>query len=449
MEKTKEQNTSFAGSIIKIALPVTLQSMLRSSFSMVDQVMIGQLGSESIAGIGLGGKFASMQSVILGAVTAAAAVMISQYMGQQNLKNVRRSFYANLLTALGVSLLFLLLGTVFAELIMSCYTEDMYSRQLAVQYLQVYSFIFLPAAISGIAQTMLCCMEAAAFSLCASIASLTINTGLNYLLIFGKFGFPALGVRGAAIGSVAAQSVSTLMTLGFLAWQLKRRGIRLSFEAGFDHAQRRAYGKILLPLLLCEFLWSLGENVYSGIYGHIGTQACAAMTMTAPIQGLTIGALCGLSQAAGILVGKSLGSQDYEKAYADAKKLMRGGLLGSLILSGLLLLFGKYYTEIYQVELAVKQMAYELLVVFAFVSPIKVQNMILGGGIIRSGGRTDYIMWIDIIGTWVFGVPCGLLAAFRLQLPVAWVYLLLSLEEGIRLAVSLIIFKKRIWMQKL
>lgn len=75
--------------------------------------------------------------------------------------------------------------------------------------------------------------------------------------------------------------------------------------------------------------------------------------------------------------------------------------------------------------------------------------MILGGGIIRSGGRTDYIMWIDIIGTWVFGVPCGLLAAFWLQLPVAWVYLLLSLEEGIRLAVSLIIFKKRIWMQKL
>ena len=94
-------------------------------------------------------------------------------------------------------------------------------------------------------------------------------------------------------------------------------------------------------------------------------------------------------------------------------------------------------------------MAYELLVVFAFISPIKVQNMILGGGIIRSGGRTDYIMWIDIIGTWVFGVPCGLLAAFWLQLPVAWVYLLLSLEEGIRLAVSLIIFKKRIWMQKL
>ena len=89
MEKNREWNTSFAGSIIKIALPVTLQSMLRSSFSMVDQVMIGQLGSESIAGIGLGGKFASMQSVILGAVTAAAAVMISQYMGQQNLKKCK------------------------------------------------------------------------------------------------------------------------------------------------------------------------------------------------------------------------------------------------------------------------------------------------------------------------------------------------------------------------
>ena len=209
------------------------------------------------------------------------------------------------------------------------------------------------------------------------------------------------------------------------------------------------YLGILAPILVCEFMWSLGENVYAAIYGNIGTDACAAMTMTGPIQGLMIGALSGLAQAAGILIGKSLGNEEYDKAYKDSKRMMWYGLAGSLVLSVALVLLGQFYVRIYNVEPQVRTMAYQLLVVFAIVSPVKVQNMILGGGIIRSGGKTQYVMWVDLIGTWIFGVPLGLLSAFVFDLPITYVYFILSMEEVVRLLISVVIFRKKRWMRTL
>ena len=204
-----------------------------------------------------------------------------------------------------------------------------------------------------------------------------------------------------------------------------------------------------MPILETEFLWSLGENVYAAIYGHMGTAECAAMTLTGPIQGLLIGALSGLAQAAGILIGKDLGKKEYDRAYWKAKKLMVYGLVGSLILSALLVLLSRYYVGIYQVEDNVREIGVQLLTVFAIVAPVKVLNMILGGGIIRSGGKTKYVMWIDTSGTWGFGVPLGLLAAFVLNLSIPYVYFILSMEECYRLLVSLVVFRRKNWMQSL
>lgn len=201
--------------------------------------------------------------------------------------------------------------------------------------------------------------------------------------------------------------------------------------------------------LLCEASWSLGENVYAAIYGHMGTAESAAMTLTAPIQGLVIGALCGLSQAAGVIVGKKLGGEDYDGAYRAAKRLMVYGAVGAAVLSALVVLTSGAYVEIYRVERTVKLLTRQILFVYALAAPFKVLNMILGGGILRSGGRTAYVMGIDMLGTWLFGVPLGLLGAFVWKLPIAYVYLLLSLEECVRFAVSMAVFRRRRWMNRL
>ena len=443
-----KQKNNFLKTVCNLAIPVALQSMLQASFSIIDQIMIGQLGSINVAGVGFAGKFSSIYSVVVSAIGAVAGIMISQYMGQQNKKEIRRSFYLNLILAIGLAVIFTLICAIFPYFIMGAYTKDELTKIVSGDYLRIISATFLPIAGATLLSTMFRCMEKAQFPLFASIASAILNTGLNYVLIFGKFGFAPMGVEGAAIATLISQYANFLIMLVMI---IKYRDYikKSPNNEKLPPINWPQYLKILMPILICEFAWSLGENVYAGIYGHIGTASSAAMTLINPIQGLMIGALCGLSQAAGVIIGKKLGSKDYDEAYISAKKLIAYGFVGSIILSFVIILTRYFYVEIYQVEANVKQLTTQILIAYALIAPFKVANMILGGGIIRSGGKTQYVMIIDFIGTWGFGVPLGLLAAFVFKLSIPYVYFILSLEECIRFGISVVIFRRKKWMQSL
>ena len=444
--KTKDH---FFKAVCTLAIPVALQSMLQSSFSMVDQIMIGQLGEINVAGVGLAGKFASIYSVVISAIGAVAGIMIAQYLGQKNRSEVRRSFFTNLLLGAGIAGMFMVICTLFPNQIMGAYTRDVQTRQAAAEYLMLISGTFVPMAGATLLSTLFRCLEKPRLPLYASILSALLNTGLNYIMIFGKLGISPMGVHGAAFATVISQCANFLLML----LMLSKNGFLLKSNEREPTATLRMnwgqYWSMLLPLLVCEVVWSLGENVYAAIYGHMSTDASAAMTLTNPIQGLVIGALCGLSQAASVIIGKHLGSGENEEAYWSAKKLMLYGAIGSALLSVIVMIASKAYVGIYQVDNAVKTMTMQILFAYAIVVPIKVLNMILGGGIIRSGGRTKYVMFIDMVGTWCFGVPLGLLSAFVWKLSIPYVYFLLSLEECIRFGISLIVFRRRKWMNQL
>ena len=444
-----EKNNSFFKTVCSLAIPVTLQSMLQSSFSIVDQIMIGQLGSVSVAGVGLAGKFASIYSVVISAIGAVAGIMISQYLGQKNRQEVRRSFYTNLLLGGGIAGVFTVLCILFSGQIMGLYTKDTATWQAAAAYLTLIAGTFIPLAGATMLSTLLRCTEKPNLPLYASIVSAVLNTGLNYVLIFGKFGFAPMGAKGAAIATVISQCANFLL----MVFMMPKKNSVLGKSKGASNIAAnfnwKQYLSMLLPILVCEVVWSLGENVYAAIYGHMGTDASAAMTLINPIQGLVIGALCGLSQAASVIIGKKLGNDDYEDAYAAGKKLILYGGIGAAILSVVVILTSAFYIEIYQVEEIVKELTRQILFAYALVAPFKVLNMILGGGIIRSGGRTKYVMFIDMIGTWCFGVPLGLLSAFVLKLSIPYVYFILSLEECIRFGISLVVFRNKNWMNRL
>ena len=439
------RQNSFFASVCALAVPVALQSMLQASFSIVDQIMIGQLGSVSVAGVGLAGKFASIYSVIVSAVGVVAGIMISQYLGQKNSREMRRSFSVNLLIALGLAGVFTLLCGGFPSQIMGLYTTDAPMGQAASSYLRIITATFLPIAGATLLSTLLRCMEKAQLPLYASIASAVLNTALNYVLIFGKLGLPAMGANGAAIATVISTWVNFLLMLVMLG----RNGSVLKASGRAGKFNLRQYLSMLLPILVCEFLWSLGENIYAAIYGHMGTEASAAMMLINPIQSLVIGALCGLSQAASVIIGKELGSREYNQAYRDSWRLIRYGLFGAVILSALVVVASPLYVQIYQVDDAVKLLTRQILLAYALIAPFKVLNMIAGGGILRSGGKTNYVMVIDMIGTWVFGVPLGLLSAFVWKLSIPCVYFILSLEECVRFGITVLALRSKRWMQSL
>ena len=183
--------------------------------------------------------------------------------------------------------------------------------------LGIISWTFIPLGICNILGTTLRCRDKSTWPLYIGIFSALLNTGLNYCLIFGNFGAPRFGIAGAAYASVISQAAGALISILCFCRLYGRIRISLSLgKAGYSQ-----YFLMLLPIVLNEFFWSVGQSVYTYVYGHMGTNELAGMSLTGAVQGLTMGALSGLSQAAGILIGKRLGSREYDAAYEDSKKL--------------------------------------------------------------------------------------------------------------------------------
>lgn len=216
-QKMIEGKKAFQKELLQIAVPVTLQCLMQSSFSVVDQIMTGQLGSISIAGIGLGGKFASIYSVVIAAVASVAGIMLAQYIGKKDNEEAGRSFYTNLAVSFLLAAVFTALSMMMPYRILGLYTNDAAAVQGGVEYLRIYALSFLPVAVTSIFSAYLRCACAAKIPLYAGIFASVANTVLNYLLIFGKAGFQAMGVKGAAWSSVMAQAAGCILTVIFFS----------------------------------------------------------------------------------------------------------------------------------------------------------------------------------------------------------------------------------------
>ena len=433
---------TFEKQVINIAIPVALQSMLQSSFSMIDQIMVGQLGEKSISAVEIAGKPGFIYSVVVGAVCTIAGIMISQYIGKKDRESEEKSICVNFLVMMLTGIAFFFISRMFPLQFIRLFTNDARVISEGSVYLGIIGWTFIPLGITNIIGAAIRCRGKSSWPLYVGFVSATLNTGLNYCLIFGNYGMPMLGVKGAAYASVISQVAGAVLII-VMFFRLYGR-IRYSVSLGKEKYWQ--YLSMLIPIVINEFLWSVGQSINTFVYGHMSTDELAGMSLTGSLQGLTIGALSGIAQAAGILVGKRLGEGQYDQAYQESKKLCVYGFIGSILFSVTIMALKTPYVYLFNVSDDVRAIGLALLTAFAVLMPIKVLNMILGGGIIRSGGRTKYIMMIDMLGTWLIGVPIALVTGLVFKLPIVWVYFMLSQEEVVRFIISIFMFRSRKWM---
>ncbi len=439
-------NNGYLEEILRIGLPITMQSILQASYSLVDQIMVGTLGTMSIAGSGLVGKFSSLVNFTLAAVASVTSILVAQYHGNKDRDGINKGFFSCLYLAMAVMLLFLLPCLWIPDTILSVYTTDFEMVKEAVPYFTAIALSFIPMTLTMQFSALLRSIEKSKVPLYAGIASMIGNIIFNYLFIFGKMGMPCLGLIGAGIGTLLARSIESILLLGVLVFMRKKEELYLQPVSLFYTKQYKKIALIVFPILFNEFSWSVGENIYAAIYGRIGTQAVAAMTLTNPLQGMFIGMFSGVSAAATVMVGKRLGRDEKEEAYAIGKYLAKVSAAGACLASVLLIIISDCYISLFRIEAQVAETTKRILFVLALLLIVKILNMVIAGGILRSGGKTQYTLYIDLIGTWVFGVPFGLLAAFVWKLPIESVYFLLSMEEVVRLFITFAVFKRKIWM---
>ena len=437
----------FKKKLTDIALPITVQTLMHSSLSLIDQIMIGSLGSACIAGIGLAGKFTSLFSVTVSAIVAAAGILISQYVGAKNERGVRDSFYLPLYFSL-IFVVGFTLASLFAPIqIMAFYADDVETISKAAVYLRWRAVGYFPEILTMFVSTLLRNMNRAKLPAVAGVVAIITNTLLNWLLIFGFGPIPRMEESGAAIATVISHIVEMLIVVVLFAREKKRQNLFLHPTVSFSKEFVKNAAVILAPILVGEFLWSLGENMYAVIYGHLGTEPCAAMTLMYPIQGIAIGALCGVSAASGIIVGNSLGANDDKKAWSQAIDFVRLTVTAGIIIGVIVCVLSPFYVKLFNVAPETRAVTIKILAAFAFVFTAKVFNMVIGGGVLQSGGQTKFMTAVNIIGTWGVGVPLGFVSAYFFKLPIWWVYFFLSLEEFVRVGISIWLLKSRRWMK--
>lgn len=435
--------------ILSIAIPISLQSLFQSSLSVIDQIMVGQLGTNSVAGIGLGGRFPNLFAVTLAAVGTSSSIMISQYCGANDRRGISRSFSTNGLLALFITAVFFLTSIFFPVQILSCYTSDANIVAIGSDYLRIMSVSYIPLLITTMLSAVLRNTGHATSPMIASIISVITNTILNYVLIFGNFGAPRLGVNGTAIATTSARIIECLILCSLFIKEQKASILRIYPLECISTDFIKKMLMIASPIIINEFLWGAGDTMYSVIYGHIGTEAMAAMTLTLPIQNLSIGLFTGVSSAAAILVGNSLGKGTYAGAYKLSQRFIRYCILGSFGIGGALCLISGVYPNLFDVSGSTRHYTVLLIYIFSAFLFVKVSNMVLAGGILRSGGKTVYTLAMEMFGTWAIGVPIGFLAAMVWHLPIEWVYCLITTEEVVRLVIGLLIFWSKKWMKQI
>ena len=442
-------NKEFKRQLVDIALPVTIQCLMQSSLSLIDQIMVGRLGSEAIAGVGLAGKFTSLFSVTLAAIVTVAGILIAQYRGAKDEKGVSDSFFFPLYFSLVLTLIFSAFSVFFPGRIMAVYADDAVTISKSAVYLKWRTIEFLPSVITLFVSTMLRNMNKAKLPAIAGIISIFANTFFNWLFIFGIWIFPQMGEAGAALATGLARFIEMMIVLILFIREKRNQNFYLKPSVKFSKSFVNNVFSILLPILVGEFLWSLGENMYAVIYGHLGTEPCAAMTLMYPIQGIAIGALCGISSAAGIITGNALGANDLEKAWKYGMNFVKLTVISGIAIGILVCLVSPFYVKLFNVDNETRKVTVKILIAFALVFTAKVFNMVVGGGVLQSGGQTKFMTAVNIIGTWGFGVPLGFLSAYLFHLPIWCVYFILSLEEYVRLGISLWLLFSRKWMKNL
>lgn len=432
--------------LFSIALPISIQSLLQSSLGMIDQIMIGQLGETAVASVNLGTRLMFIMVYSLSGISAVSSIYTSQYEGAGTKEKHSAVMKITILEGLLCVLPFLIAGLFFPQQIVRIFSEDNTVIQKGANYLFITAFGFIPKLFSISISAILRSTGKAKITLITGLSSVAINTVLNLIFIFGFGPIKAYGVEGAAIATVIAIFIEATINIIYLEKTKHPSRLSLAIKAKADKGFYKKFAITTLPAIGNECFWALGDAIYSGIYGHMSTVSLAAITLTFPIQGMSVGFFSGLSAAAGVIIGNNLGAKKTKEAYTLAWDFFKLCIIGCGIIGILIVLFGSVYLKFYNVTDEVKLYTKSLLAIFACYLWVKVSNMVMLGGVLRSGGKTRYTLILDLIGTWGIGIPLGFLCAFVFKWNILMVYTAINIEEVIRLTLGLIKVKSKDWI---
>ncbi len=436
----------FYSDLIRIAVPIALQNLVASSVNMLDTIMVGRLGAAELAAVGLGNQVWFLLLLMVFGISTGSGVFTAQYWGKKDIAGIRRTTGMGLAMGLAAALGFMFVSMAMPKTILGLYSRDPAVLELGARYLRLVAPSYPLAAAAFVFSIALRGVERVRLPLVSTVISLSINVVLNYLLIFGAFGFPRLGVAGAAIATVASRSVEALIVIAGAYLTKAPPAGTLAQLCSWGGGFFPRFLNIASPVIVNEVAWSLGITTYNAIFARVGTEAIAAYNVTSTVSQLSMVLFMGSANAAAVMIGARIGEGARDTAFSWAKRFAILSPLLGLAVGALLVPAAFLLPLIFSLDREPLRQAMMMVWALAAIFPFKVFNLHVIVGICRSGGDTRFGAFFDIFGVWILGVPLAALGAFVFKAEPWVIFALLCMEEVVKSGLGVWRMVTRRWL---
>lgn len=433
----------------KLAIPVTIQYFVSASLNLIDNIMVGQLGAVELAAVGLANQVYFLLLLFLLGISGGTSIFAAQFWGKQDLKNIRRILGLSLLISGAAAFFFFLISVFNSQAILRLFSSDRRVVELGGEYLFITSFTFVMIAITACYAAALRSTGEVKLPMRVNVIAIIINTVLNYLLIFGIFGLPKLGVAGAAIATLIARLVETAILLIVSYRQKYIVASKLSEMFEIPAALTKRFVSTTGIVVAKDFIWAFGMVLYTVIYAKMGTEVVASINIVSTIRQLLFVLFNGIAGACLVMVGNQIGAGDETKAFLYSKRFLIITAITGIVLGGLTVLGSNLILAPYKISATVFQQSQAVLFMNAIFLPITVFNMVAVVGVLRSGGDILFCLIMDLVAVYLIGMPLAILGQSVWHYPIEGVFALITLQEVFKMALCLKRFVSKRWINNL
>ena len=444
----KANTDGLLSKMMALGFPVAIQSALVAILSLADVLMVSDFGQVATASVGIASKWHFIATMIIGGMASANGILIAQYWGKNDQRSAKTISLLALKNGIKILLPVTILITVFSGTLMQLQTSDIQVIELGSTYL-IYSFpVLLLTHFVMVYESVLRSSGDTFTPLIFGTVTIFINIGLNYLLIKGGLGIPAMGVAGAAL----ATTLSRLLQVIAMSLYLYSRKHWLFFAETLAQSDKlwQSYKKIAIPSTLSALTWAAGVLAYQMIFGHLGTTELAVYSMIGPFESLCYSIFFGISVSCSVLLGQSLGRDQFSYAQIISKFFIKIVLILGIVTGIILILTKPIVLSWLNLDSPIlSHLASPALTILSASIWLRMLNTVIINGILRAGGDNHFCLRMDFISSWLVGVPLTAYAAFVLHWEFHYVYMMMLTESLIKLLLCSHRYLKQHWIKNL
>ncbi len=444
------RDSSFYKMLARLMIVVVLQNLVAYSVNMADNLMLGVYSQKALSGAATVNMIQFMVQQITMAIGDSVVVLGSQYWGKRTVEPIRKFAGFALVIGIVFGMGVFFLTTFFPAELLKLFTKDASYIAQGLEYLKLIRFTYPIYVLTMILMASLRSVETVNIALKISISSLIIDVCINYVLIFGKFGFPELGIFGAAVGTLTARIVELCIVMFYVLFKDEKLKLFSVNPFNFGADTVKSYLKIFTPSFISNFVWSLATPIQTGILGHLSSDAIAANSVSTTIYQYLKVLTVGEASAASVVIGKTIGEgKSLGKIKEYSRTLQILFLVIGFILSVALFFVRIPFLAMYDLTPTAFEMANGIMILLCFIMMGMSYQMPASVGIIKGGGDVNFMLYTNLISTWAIVMPLSFLGAFVWNLPVVWVVALLNSDQVFKCLPIAIHTNRYKWVKRL